>query len=168
MKPHFKDTMAWQQAELLMQPAFIRLIDNIRKQLDQSKWLGSYQDVQIWPEGVAETTKAQVQQLHADLEGAEPEQAAEIEQALAKLPAPFPGYLLCLKHQDQQVTVDLWELCYQICFRNYADLQSLTDGDVEIDTSLIDDEVGEVDWNRLDDKARSVVERVFAELPIAG
>lgn len=168
MKPHFKDTLAWQQAELLMQPAFIRLIDNIRKQLDLSNWQGSYQDVQIWSEGVSEATKAQVQQLQAELETAEPEQAAEIERTLADLPTPFPGYLLCLKHQDQQVTVDLWELCYQICFRNYADLQSLVDTEtVEIDTSLIDDEVGEVDWNRLDDKARTIVERVFAELPTA-
>lgn len=160
--------MAWQQAELLMQPAFIRLIDNIRKQLDQSNWQGTYQDVQIWSEGVSEATKNQVLQLRSELETAAPEQVDEIEQALANLPQPFPGYLLCLKHQDQQVTVDLWELCYQICFRNYADLQSLAEDDVEIDTSLIDDELGEVDWNRLDDKARSVVERVFAELPIAG
>ena len=166
MKPHFQDQIAWAQAELLMQPAFIRLLDNIRKQLDQSDWKGTYQDVQIWPEDTPETIKNQVTQLQAALATAEPEQAAEIEQALAKLPTPFPGYLLCLEKQGQQVQVDLWELCYQVCFRNYKVLQnSFSQPAVEIDTSLIDDEMGEVDWNRLDDKARQIIEQVFADLP---
>ena len=166
MKPHFGNTVAWQQAELLMQPAFIRLIDNIRKQLEQSAWKGTYQDVQIWPEATPEAAKVRVQQLQADLETATPDQVAEIEQALAQLPTPFPGYLLCLEHQGQQVSIDLWELCYQVCFRNYNALQNQADEqNVEIDTSLIDDEMGEVDWNRLDDKARAIVEGVFATLP---
>jgi hypothetical protein len=46
MKPKIKDTAAWQQAEILMQPALIRLIDNIRKQLEESVWQGTYQEVQ--------------------------------------------------------------------------------------------------------------------------
>ena len=166
MKPHFQDQIAWAQAELLMQPAFIRLLDNIRKQLDQSDWKGSYQDVQIWPENTPENIKAQVTQLQAELANASPEQATEIEQALAHLPTPFPGYLLCLEKQGQQVQIDLWELCYQICFRNYQVLQASSgQSAVEIDTSLIDDEMGEVDWNRLDDKARQIVQQVFADLP---
>ena len=36
MYPKFKDTLAYEQANLLMQPAFIRVIDNIRKELDFS------------------------------------------------------------------------------------------------------------------------------------
>nr|WP_315871061.1 hypothetical protein [Trichocoleus desertorum] len=166
MKPHFRDQVAWAQAELLMQPAFIRLLDNIRKQLDQSDWKGSYQDVQVWPENTPEPLKAEVAQLQAELATAEPEKASEIEQTLAQLPTPFPGYLLCLEKQGQQMQVDLWELCYQVCFRNYKLLQDSSDQQpVEIDTSLIDDEMGEVDWNRLDDKARQIIEQVFADLP---
>ncbi|MBD2096017.1 hypothetical protein H6F90_12765 [Trichocoleus sp. FACHB-591] len=166
MKPQFQDQVAWTQAELLMQPAFIRLLDNIRKQLDQSDWKGTYQDVQTWPEGTPEAIQAQVKQLQAELATASPEQAAEIEQALAHLPTPFPGYLLCLEKQGQQVQIDLWELCYQVCFRNYQVLQAISDPQaVEIDTSLIDDEMGEVDWNRLDDKARQLIEQVFSNLP---
>lgn len=166
MKPHFQDQIAWAQAEMLMQPAFIRLLDNIRKQLDQSDWKGSYQDVQIWPENTPGHIKAQVTQLQAELTNASPEKATAIEQALAHLPTPFPGYLLCLEKQGQQIRIDLWELCYQICFRNYRVLQdSSGQSAVEIDTSLIDDEMGEVDWNRLDDKARQLIEQVFADLP---
>jgi len=37
MSPKITDTVAW-QAELLMQPTFIRIIDNIRNQLDESAW----------------------------------------------------------------------------------------------------------------------------------
>lgn len=125
MKPKIKNLIAWQQAELLMQPALIRLIDNIRKQLDESTWTGTYQEVHT----------------------------------------PFPGYQLCLEHQGEQRCIDLWELCYQICFINYQpthlENQSV---EVEIDTSLID-ETGDVDWNRLEAKANRLVEDLFAQLP---
>lgn len=46
MKPKFKDMVAWQQAELLMQPALIRIVDQIRKHLEQSTWKATYRDVQ--------------------------------------------------------------------------------------------------------------------------
>jgi len=47
------DTVAWQQAELLMQPTFIRIIDNIRNQLDESAWKGTYEDADLasWDDG---------------------------------------------------------------------------------------------------------------------
>jgi hypothetical protein len=163
--PKFTDIASWQKAELLMQPAFIRIIDNIRKQLEQSNWKGTYQDILIWPEGTPEETKATVIQLRKQLEAASAEQADEIRQALTQLPTPIPGYLLCLQYQDQQVTVDLWELCYQVCFRNYIPaLGETINQEVEIDTTLID-ETGDVEWNLLDDKARHLVERVFGSLP---
>lgn len=126
MKPQFQDTLAWQQAELLMQPAYIRILDHIRKQLEESSWKGTYQEVQT----------------------------------------PFPGYNLCLEHKEQQLCVDLWDLCFRVCFRNYngshAELERQA---VEIDTSLIEDETKDVDWQRLDTKARHVVEQVFTNLP---
>lgn len=171
--PKFQTLEIWQQAEVLMQPAFIRLIANIGKQLEQSTWKGEYADKWVWAEGVDEATKAEVMQLRSQLEAAEGDQVAEIDRALAQLPAPYPGYQLCLTQADQQVCVDLWELCYQICFRDYDSESgtSWTRGfgqppsqSVEVDATLFD-ETGEVDWNRLDDKARKCVDRLFAQLP---
>lgn len=162
MTPKFADMTTWHQAELLMQPTFIRLIDNIRKQLEQSQWKGTYRDVALWAEEVPLEVRETVAQLQQQLKTASPTQAAEIEVTLAHLPAPFPGYYLRLDQNDRQVEVDLWELCYQICFEDYSmgnDRQP-----VAVDTSLIDD-LGEVDWHRLDDKARQVVEQVFDNLP---
>jgi hypothetical protein len=132
MKPQFPDTIAWQQAELLMQPAYIRILDHIRKQLEQSPWKGTYQEIQT----------------------------------------PYPGYQLSLQQKDASVTIDLWDLCFQACFRNYnpspATLPQSSDSGalpVEIDTSLLDDDTNDVDWQRLDAKARQLVEQVFANLP---
>lgn len=124
MKPQFKDSQAWHQAELLMQPSLIRVIDNIRKQLETSPWQGSYEEVQT----------------------------------------PFPGYVLCVKKGDEERRFDIWEMCFEVCFQNYAPTHAPTEPrEVEIDTSLLDED-GEVDWNRLDDKARQLVEEIFAQL----
>lgn len=132
MKPQFTNTLAWQQAELLMQPAYIRIIDQIRKQLEESSWKGTYQEVQT----------------------------------------PYPGYHLYLQKKDASASIDLWDLCFQVCFRNYnlslaklLQSQESATWEVEIDTSLIDYETNDVDWQRLDAKARQIVEQVFANLP---
>ncbi|MBW4648035.1 MAG: hypothetical protein KME06_04950 [Kastovskya adunca ATA6-11-RM4] len=126
MKPEFKNMTAWNQAELLMQPAFLRVIDNIRKQLETSDWKGTYQDIQ----------------------------------------SPIPGYQLCLQRQNATVNVDIWELCYQVCFRNYQLNSTETESQtVEIDTSLLD-ETGDVDWQCLEAKTRQLVQQVFANLPL--
>lgn len=178
--PKFHNMEVWQQAEALMQPAFIRLIANIGKRLDESTWKGQYEDVLAWPEGIDDTTKTQVLQLRGELTALEPQtdahstaRSAEIEQALADLPAPFPGYQLCLSKADQQVCVDLWEICYQICFRDYdaASGTSRSRGfgqppsqSVEVDATLFDAS-GEVDWDQLDAKTRRLVEQIFATLP---
>jgi hypothetical protein len=125
MKPKFKDMVAWQQAELLMQPALIRIVDQVGKQLEQTNWKATYRDVQT----------------------------------------PIPGYELCLEKQDTSLCVDLWELCYQVCFRNFNPTPAELDTqEVEIDTSLID-ETGDIDWQSLDTKAQHLVEKVFADLP---
>ncbi len=159
MPPHITDPNIWQQAETLMQPAFIRLIDNIRKQLDVSSWKGTYQDVLVWSPGTSDETKAMVTSLVEELETATPERTDDIKQTLAKLPMPHPGYHLCLQRQEQRQEVDLWELCYQVCFQNYASGEA-----VYIDTSLIDEQ-GEVDWNTLDVKAKQIVDTMFQNLP---
>ncbi len=160
MPPKITNSTAWQQAELLMQPAFIRIVDNVRKLLEKSSWKGTYHDVLIWAAGTTDETKARVTQLRQELETATPEVAEQIREALRLLPMPHPGYHLCLQRQGQQVNVDLWELCYQVCFVEYT----LSDDTVDIDTSLLD-ETGDVEWNLLDNKAKRVVEEMFANLP---
>ncbi|MGB3237932.1 MAG: hypothetical protein WBB29_06535 [Geitlerinemataceae cyanobacterium] len=124
MKPKFKDMTAWQQAEILMQPTLIRTIDNLRKQLEESTWKGTYREIQ----------------------------------------EPFPGYELDIEHGDRQETIDIWDLCYQICFRNYQPSHATQESmEVEIDTSLFD-ENGEVDWIRLDAKAQEIIKEIFDNL----
>ena len=160
MKPKFVSIETWQWAELLMQPTFIRVVDNLRKQLDQSSWKGAYREVPIWADDTPEDVKVTVTQLQEQLKTAPPDQAAEIQQTLSQLPSPHPGYELCLEQGNQQVVVDLWELCYKICFSQQDDeLQP-----VEVDMNLID-ETGDVDWNQLDDKTKQRVEQIFATLP---
>lgn len=123
MKPKLKTPLAWQQAELLMQPALIRIVDHIRKQLEQTTWKATYKDIQT----------------------------------------PIPGHELCLEKPDHSMCISLWELCFQVCFRNYPLTHSEVETqEVEIDTSLIDEE-GEVDWQSLDNKAQKLVEQVFTD-----
>jgi hypothetical protein len=163
MPPQITNSTSWQQAEILMQPAFIRVIDNIRKQLDISNWKGTYQDVLTWPANTPDETKALVTQLVQEMETATPTQIEEIRKTLAGLPMPYPGYHLLLQLQEEQVSIDLWDLCYQVCFLNYG----LGNTAVDIDTALID-EYGDVDWQYLETKTQELVKQVFANLPILG
>jgi hypothetical protein len=48
MIPKFTRELAWQQAEFLMQPIYIRIIDRIRQHSEASStWQVSYEEVQI-------------------------------------------------------------------------------------------------------------------------
>ncbi len=162
MIPKFTSSKTWQQADLLMQPTFIRLIDNIRKQLEQSDWHGSYHNTHIWPDSVTSEDKVRVVQLQKELETASPQESLVIQSALDQLPTPIPGYELHLSRNDNYLTIDLWQLCYQICFANYNAVQ--TDmAPVEIDEQLLSE--GEVDWHQLDTKAQSCIRDLFARLP---
>jgi hypothetical protein len=164
MKPRFSDMETWRQAELLMQPAFIRLVDNLRKQLETSEWQGTYEEVLVWADGIPEDVKANVAQLQTQLQSASPAEAADIEATLAHLPSPYPGYELRLTSRDRAVRVDLWELCYKICFQ--VDGEALNDDrPVQVDTTLLEADTGEVDWNQLESKTKQLVTAVFAELP---
>ncbi|MCC0177902.1 hypothetical protein I4641_13030 [Waterburya agarophytonicola K14] len=130
MKPTFKTPLAWEQAQALMQPALLRVVDNIRKELESSNWKGTYKEV---------TT-------------------------------PIPGYHLCLSRPNYQVEIDIWELCYKVCFQQYEPIQHIfsyedeTAYPVEIDTRLIDD-FGEIDWQLLESKAQQFVRKAFSNLP---
>jgi hypothetical protein len=130
MKPTFKNTLAWEQAQVLMQPALLRVVDNIRKELDVSNWKGQYKEV---------TT-------------------------------PIPGYHLCLSRSNYQIEIDIWDLCYKVCFDEYEPVQHIfshedeTSYSVDVDTRLIDD-FGEIDWQLLESKAQQSVRKVFTTLP---
>jgi len=126
MIPKIKNSLAWEQTQQLMQPAYIRVVDNLRKALEDSAWRESYQEVET----------------------------------------PLPGYELCLSSQDQEIKINLWELCFEVCFRDYqrGSVPLNSELNVEVDTSLLDEETGEVNWEKLDDKARKQVEQIFSSL----
>lgn len=126
MRPQISNSLAWQQAEQLMQPAYIRIIDHLRQQLEESAWKESYRQVE----------------------------------------APIPGYQLCLYYGDRTVEINLWELCFKVCFQDFDPRNANEDETipVEVDTSLLD-EAGEVDWQQLDAKAKEEVEAIFTQLP---
>jgi hypothetical protein len=161
MRPKFANLEAWNQAEILMQPAFIRLVDNLRKQLETSSWQSAYQDVMRWDDEVSEETKGRVALLQQELKTTtSDDRATEIQAALAQLPTAYPSYELCLTQGDRTASVDIWDLCYQICFR---DLDTSGAAPVRVDVSLLD-EAGDVDWTALDEKTKWVVETLFQQL----
>lgn len=130
MKPQFKTRLAWEQAQLIMQPALIRVLDNIRKNLETSSWKGTYQEIT----------------------------------------EPIPGYLLCLSKDNRTIEIDIWQLCYQVCFQSYTPApQHIFSGleersiEVEIDNRLLD-ETGDIDWHLIEAKAQQAVRQVFANL----
>ncbi len=138
MKPKFATEQAWQQAEILMQPAYIRLVDQIRRQTEENE--------------------------------------SEILVSYEEVTAPYPSNLLCLQskvnirnsdHTDNNPTppllkVDIWDLCFQVCFENYEPIANQSEQPVVIDTSLFDPSNQEVDWNKLDNKAKATINQVFA------
>ena len=138
MKPKFATEQAWQQAEMLMQPAYIRLVDQIRRQTEENE--------------------------------------NEILVSYEEVTNPYPSNLLCLQskvntrnsdHTDNNQTppllkVDIWDLCFQVCFENYEPIANQSEQLVVIDTSLFDPSNQEVDWNKLDNKAKATVHQVFA------
>jgi hypothetical protein len=125
MLPKFVDRVAYHQAEFLLQPIYIRIVDRIRQQSETSTWKVSYEEVQT----------------------------------------PQPTNYLCLQAGDRQLRFDLWDLCYQVCFLNYhgshGELETQV---VAIDTNLIDMAAQAPDWHHIDEKAKYVVARVFANL----
>lgn len=46
MKPKFRNTQDWEQAQILMQPILIRVVDHLRQRLEQSDWQGTYEEVE--------------------------------------------------------------------------------------------------------------------------
>ncbi|MEM6501819.1 MAG: hypothetical protein AAF685_08280 [Cyanobacteria bacterium P01_C01_bin.89] len=170
MKPKLKDMDAWYKAEALMQPALIRAIDNIRKALDQCDWQGKYEEEWAWPEGTTEETKTRIKLLEQQLKDAEKvgdmETVDEVQGALNAQPQPQPLYTFHLKKGDRTAMIDLWQICYRICFQDYAARAALSTGDrvsVDVDESLFETG-GDIDWQRLDEKAKTEITTFFKQL----
>lgn len=146
-----------------MQPALIRVIDNIRKQLDDTDWQGQYEEDFIWP---AETTNEQKQayaELQKGLHGVPPEEHDRIASEMSKLPQPSPLYTLKLTKTDHpEQTIDIWATCYQVC--SAMAYTPSEENVIEADTTLLNDE-GEVDWLVLDEKTKSLIHNLFQSLP---
>ena len=157
--PQFATAQDQRYAQALMQPALIRIIDNIRKQLDISEWTGSYRDDLSWPADATSEQQQQYLALQDMLETATPKEYDQIQAVLAQLPAPEHAYILCLKKQEQQQEIDVWQLCYRLC--NSVDT---SDGPITIDMNLLNLEIGDVDWIALDQKAKHLVEDAFQSL----
>lgn len=160
--PQFATDLARQQAQTLMQPALIRVIDNIRKQLDASRWQGRYEDQMIWPESTSEQQQQQYAQLQQQMEAADPAVYDQLQTQLDRLPQPQHLYTLCLSKDGQERKIDLWQLCYQVCCTNYDATQP--EIRLEADTTLFDPEFNNIDWIKLDEKATRLVEQAFHQL----
>lgn len=156
----FENAQARQLADQLMQPALIRVIDNIRKRLEDSDWQGDYQETQLWPAGIDEAQMRRVKELQSQLSTATPEEADILRKELLTLPQPFPGYELHLSQGNRESVVDVWELCCCVCFERFPVLEGI----VSIDTSLVDADINDVDWLVLDTKAKAIVDTVFEQL----
>ena len=46
MQLTFRSQQDWEQADILMQPALIRILDHLRQAMETSAWRGTYQEVQ--------------------------------------------------------------------------------------------------------------------------
>jgi hypothetical protein len=122
MQPKFTTELAWQQAEFLMQPIYIRIVGQISRQSEKSTLKVSYTEEEN----------------------------------------PHLTHYVCLSDGERELKFDIWQLCYQVCFKNYDSNYSASPHQVvEIDDSPIDKETGEIDWHILDAKAESVVTRLF-------
>lgn len=143
----------WYLAAQLVQPALIRLVDQLRQQLEGSAWKSSYETVEVWPEN-------------------SPDSQADQEQTETEPQILYWLYLTPKESSNdtKRIAINLWELCYQICFASYTpilDCPKIRDfqlGEVAVDRSLFDDH-GEVDWNRLDTKAAAMVQQMINSLP---
>ncbi len=162
--PKFATPLERAKVEQLMQPALIRVIDNIRKQLDSTAWQGSYEEELIWPAGTTPAQQQTYQELQQQLHGVPPAEHDRVAALISQLPQPSPLYTLRLTKSDcPDQTVDIWALCYRVCMA--GDSPFSTDVEIAADDRLLDAE-GAVDWQPLDDKTQALVADIFQALPM--
>lgn len=151
------------QAAQLMQPCLIRVVDNIRKYIETLDWRSEYLEQVRWPGDATPEQRQQVRDLAAQLQDASPQRADDIRQQLSQLPTPAPAYELKLtqipgdgpSEEPRTATLDVWELCFAVCFSDYNSLRPAT-----VDAALLYDD-GEVNWLTLDEKAKTLVEQAI-------
>lgn len=146
------------QAAQLLQPCLIRVIDNIRKHTETLDWRSEYLEQVRWPGTATADQRQQVRDLAAQLQEATPEVEANLRHQLSQLPIPTPGYELQLTCDDRTATLDVWELCFGVCFRDYQPQQPVT-----VDATLLHED-GEINWLTLDEKAKALVEQAIDEV----
>lgn len=163
MKPTFIDPETWEKTNTLMQPAFIRLLDNIRKLTDElSTWKTSYQETLVWDADISEEERGRIGLLQQELKSTtDNDRAYDIEEILETLPKPYPAYEWKLERGEELVTIDVWELCYKICFT--SDYDPRINSPARVDNTLFDGD--EVDWTILDEKAKRLVTEILSQLP---
>jgi hypothetical protein len=165
----FAEGSGSQTALILMQPTFIRVMDHLRRALEQSDWKGQYETTYAWPEGITPEAKAEVLWLYDKIEAAAKSEKADLEYQLEVLPQPIPIYLLHLEKGEERRLLNVWELCCQICLADYVPQMDSKDfvnvglDDAVADQSLFD-ALGEVDWARLDQKTGGVIQASFESL----
>lgn len=115
--PKFKTTLDYEKANILMQPVFIRVVDNIRKEAENNNWEISYQEIS----------------------------------------EPFPSHLLTQKKGSLIKETNIWFICFQVCFNEFAIEQNEP---VEIDPNLVSD-TGELNWDEIENKTKIVVTKLF-------
>lgn len=162
----FASAQARQHAESLMQPALIRVLDNLRKRMETSPWQGKYREHLLWPETATDAQKQRVMELRAQMDGAEAGQLEQIQAELARLPVPYPGYELHLysdagsnpdAEAEPDTVIDVWRLCCRACF---VDFDADSSQPVTVDSALLEAD-GEVDWLTLDEKVVELIDGVF-------
>jgi hypothetical protein len=163
------EVSAGQNALALMQPTFIRVMDHLRRTLEQSDWKGQYETTYAWPEGITPKAKAEVLRLYDKIEAAPKSEQADLEGQLEALPQPIPIYLLHLEKGEEKRMMNLWELCYQICLAEYEpQIESMGFANIPLNAAMPDqtlfDTSGEVDWVQLDQKTDSVIQAAFESL----
>lgn len=158
-----------QKLALLLQPALIRLIDQLRQQLTEASWTWSYDTIEVWPDEVPEETRSQYTEMMEALETASDDDAETIQDVLYTLPQPIPLYRLDVTYEETELEISMWQLCYQICFEDYR--PKFLDLSVEapelekwaVDPALID-EADQVDWVALNEKAKTVVSQLMTAI----
>ena len=158
-----------QKLAMLLQPALIRLIDQLRQQLKSADWDWSYDTQEAWPEEASESERSQYTEMMQALETASDEDAERIQDILQTLPQPIPIYQLSVTYNDVEHLISMWELCYQICFERYIprlsnmSVQPPEIDQYEMDATLFDADEA-IDWAALNQKAKVVVSMLVQHL----
>ena len=154
-----------QKLAMLMQPALIRLIDQLRQQLTAASIPWTYETTELWPEDVPQETRQQYDEMMQALDVANDDDADKIHAVLETLPQPVPLYRLEIEQNDEKTYINMWELCYQICLQKYKpQLQRMQVEAPNLSSYKLDKTLWEsnhsIDWEALNQKAKKVVARL--------